>query len=295
MENSPSSPSSTSSTPWAIIGAIVVVVVIAAVWFLNQEEPKEPVVIEPPKVEQPDPVVEETVEETPEPVVEELPPPPEPVVVEHPEPPKPMLPTLSESDDWLKEKLPTITWRKELLKLVVDDDMIRRFVVFTDNFSQGVLAYEHSPLIKPSSSFTAKEINQNGEVVMKWDETTTRRFSLYVDLLRTVDTDTLVDWYFELKPLVDEAYRELGYQNEDFTDILQDAITKVLDMEIPKERLELERPSVMYQFKDQEYESLDDADKLMLRLGKDNLLVIKSVLLEISEKLARAREEQGAD
>ncbi|GHF98308.1 DUF3014 domain-containing protein [Thalassotalea marina] len=295
MENSPSSPSSTSSTPWAIIGAIVVVVVIAAVWFLNQEEPKEPVVIEPPKVEQPDPIVEEKVEETPEPVVEELPPPPEPVVVEHPEPPKPMLPTLSESDDWLKEKLPTITWRKELLKLVVDDDMIRRFVVFTDNFSQGVLAYEHSPLIKPSSSFTAKEINQNGEVVMKWDETTTRRFSLYVDLLRTVDTDTLVDWYFELKPLVDEAYRELGYQNEDFTDILQDAITKVLDMEIPKERLELERPSVMYQFKDQEYESLDDADKLMLRLGKDNLLVIKSVLLEISEKLARAREEQGAD
>ena len=123
-------------------------------------------------------------------------------------------------------------------------------------------------------------------------KTTSRRFSLYVDLLRTVDTETLVNWYFELKPLVDEAYRELGYPEEDFTDILQDAITKVLDMEIPKERLELVRPSVMFQFKDEKFEGLDDADKLMLRLGKDNLLVIKSVLLEISEKLARAREEQ---
>lgn len=292
MENSPSS---TSSTPWAIIGAIVLLVVLALIWYLSDEEPKEPAIVEQPKIEQPEPVVEDVIQEEPEPVVEELPAPPEPVVVEQPEPVKPLLPTLSESDDWLKEKLPTITWRKELLKLVVDDDMIRRFVVFTDNFSQGVLAYEHSPLIKPSSSFSAKEINQNGEIVMKWDETTTRRFSLYVDLLRTLDTDSLVDWYFELKPLVDEAYRELGYPNEDFTDILQDAITKVLDMEIPKERLELERPSVMYQFKDEEYESLDDADKLMLRLGKDNLLVVKSVLLEISEKLARMREEQTSD
>lgn len=288
MENSPSS---TSKTPWAIIGAIIIVVIIAAIWLLNQdEEPEVPVVIEQPKIEQPVPAIEAE-QEVIEPEKEELPLPPEPVVVEQPEPPKPLLPSLDDSDDWLKEKLPTITWRKELLKLVIDDDMIRRFVVFTDNFSQGVLAYEHSPLIKPSASFTAKEINQNGEIVMKWDETTSRRFSLYVDLLRTIDTDTLVEWYFELKPLVDEAYRELGYPNEDFTDILQDAITKVLDMEVPKERLELERPSVMFQFKDQEYESLDDADKLMLRLGKDNLLVIKSVLLEISEKLARAREE----
>jgi len=63
----------------------------------------------------------------------------------------------------------------------------------------------------------------------------------------------------------------------------------VLDMEIPKERLELIRPSVMYQFKNQEVEKRDDVEKLLLRLGKENLLVIKSVLLEMNEKLSRAR------
>ena len=126
--------------------------------------------------------------------------------------------------------------------------------------------------------------------MIKWDETSSRRFSLYVDLLRSVDSDTLVSWYYELKPLVDEAYRELGYPNEDFTDILQESMTNVLDMDIPKERLELTRSSVMYQYKNEEIEKLDDAEKLMLRLGKENLLVIKSVLLEISEKLARERD-----
>lgn len=280
MENSQST---SSSVPWGIIVGITIVILIT-LWFVLSEDEVTPVIQVP--------VVEEVVEVPPpapemvepevleEPIVEEV---IEQPVVE----PESLLPRLDESDAWLEEKLPTITWRKELLKLVIDDDMIRRFVVFTDNFSQGILAYEHSPLIKPTTSFSGREINENGEVIIKWDETSSRRFSLYVDLLRSVDSETLVSWYFELKPLVDEAYQELGYPEENFTDILQDAITKVLDMEIPKDRIELIRPSVMYQFKNEEIERLDDAEKLMLRLGKENLLVIKSVLLEISEKIAR--------
>lgn len=280
MENSQSTQ---SSVPWGIIIGIIIVIV-AILWFALSEDEVKPVVQLPVKEEvietplpEPEIIEPEIIEE---PIVEE-------VIEEEVVEPESLLPTLNESDAWLEEKLPTITWRKELLKLVIDDDMIRRFVVFTDNFSQGILAYEHSPLIKPTTSFSGREINENGEVIIKWDETSSRRFSLYVDLLRSVDSETLVSWYFELKPLVDEAYQELGYPEENFTDILQDAITKVLDMEIPKERLELVRPSVMYEFKNEEIEQLDDAEKLMLRLGKENLLVIKSVLLEISEKIAR--------
>lgn len=54
--------------------------------------------------------------------------------------------------------------------------------------------------------------------------------------------------------------------------------------------LELTRPSVMYKFADDELESLDDSDKLLLRLGRENLLVIKSILLEINEKLSRVED-----
>jgi len=288
MENSQPTSQQTanpSSNSWWVISTIIAMVVLVIIWFVFLKEEKPPVVNEPeiPQVVEVEPEVEIIAAEPeliePEASIAE-------VVIEQ----GPILPTLDESDAWLEEKLPTITWRKELLKLVIDDDMIRRFVVFTDNFSQGILAYEHSPLIKPTTSFSGREINENGQVVIKWDNSSSRRFSLYVDLLRSIDSDTLVSWYYELKPLVDEAYRELGYPDEDFTDILQDAITKVLDMEIPKERLELIRPSVMYQYKSEEIEQLDDSDKLMLRLGKENLLVIKSVLLEISEKIARERD-----
>jgi len=196
-------------------------------------------------------------------------------------------PNLNESDSWVKAKLASIVWRKELLELMIDEDMIRRFVVFVDNFSQGNIAYSHSPFIKPATSFTSKETTLQQAEQQSWeiDESTHKRFSLYVDLIRSADSETLVSWYEELHPLVSQAYSELGYPDREFDQVLQSAITKVLDLEYPKESLELVRPSVMYEFKSPEIEGLDDADKLMLRIGKENLLIIKSVLIEINEKL----------
>ncbi|UUO24695.1 DUF3014 domain-containing protein [Colwellia sp. M166] len=272
-------------TPWAIIAIIIAAIMAFVVYYyVIAEDDKIDVPAISTTVTEPELVVEATPEIIEPEVLDEL-------VIEDVVEPEPeiILPTLDESDSWFTAKLPDLTWRKELVKLMVTDDMIRRFVVFTDNFSQGTLAYEHTPLVTPNAKFTAIESQADNGVKWQWDESNTRRFSLYVDLLRSMDSEMLIQWYVELKPLIDQAYAELGYPDDDFTEVLHGAITKVLDMEIPKNQPELERPSVMYKYKDESLESLDDAEKLLLRLGKENLLVIKSVLLEINEKLAKAR------
>tara|TARA_B110000438_G_C15795118_1_gene642507 strand:- start:123 stop:971 length:849 start_codon:yes stop_codon:yes gene_type:complete len=272
-------------TPWAIIAIIIAAIMAFVVYYyVIAEDDKIDVPAISTTVTEPELVVEATPEIIEPEVLDEL-------VIEDVVEPEPeiILPTLDESDSWFTAKLPDLTWRKELVKLMVTDDMIRRFVVFTDNFSQGTLAYEHTPLVTPNAKFTAIESQADNGVKWQWDESNTRRFSLYVDLLRSMDSEILIQWYVELKPLIDQAYAELGYPDDDFTEVLHGAITKVLDMEIPKNQPELERPSVMYKYKDESLESLDDAEKLLLRLGKENLLVIKSVLLEINEKLAKAR------
>jgi len=292
MENSENTQKQSS----VIIAIIVIIVILLAVlaWnFLKTEKTTSPIAEVPVYVKEktPEPIkpIEETLPpETQQEVTEEITDLVEPVK-ENP------LPSLNESDSWLQEKLQTMTWRKELLQLVIDEDMIRRFVVFTDNFAQGQLAYEHSPVVNPQSAFSATETTkftkENGKI-WQWDEKSSRRFSLYIDLLRSFDSESLVNWYMELKPLIDQAYSELGYEDSDFTETLQKAITRVLDMEIPKQPIEIIRPSVMFHYKDPKIEALDDADKLLLRLGKENLLVLKSVLLEISEKIARQNAEQ---
>ena len=276
-------------TPWAIIAIIIAAIIAFVIYYYvisadksDTIESNSTAVIkpikEPVKVAEIQPEIIEP-EISSDTIEEDI------VDIE----PEITLPVLDESDAWFTTKLPTLTWRKELLKLVVTDDMIRRFVVFTDNFSQGTLAYEHTPLITPNTKFTALEQETAQGTQLQWDESSTRRFSMYVDLLRSMDSEMLVQRYGELKPLIDQAYAELGYPEQDFTEKLQNAITKVLDMEVPKAQPELERPSVMYKYKDESLESLDDAEKLLLRLGKENLLVIKSVMLEINEKLARSR------
>ena len=282
-------------TPWAVIAIIIAAILAFVIYYyvIAADETANitvtPTVIVP--APEPEPVLE----------AEAIPALIEPEMVAEPEPeleveeasieiePEIILPTLDNSDSWFSTKLPSLTWRKELLKLMVTEDMIRRFVVFTDNFSQGTLAYDHAPLVTPKAKFTALETKTESGTKWQWEESNTRRFSLYVDLLRSMDSEMLIQWYLELKPLIDEAYEELGYPDDDFTQVLHGAITKVLDMEIQKIQPELARPSVMYKYKDQSLESLDEAEKLLLRLGKENLLVIKSVLLEINEKLARAQ------
>lgn len=281
-----------SSTAVTIIIVLVLAVVI---WFVVGESPEEetlpaplPVIPEVivEEVKAPEPETIQEVVETPEEIIED------PVEVVE-EPIQPTLPNLDESDTLVVEKLPDITWRKELLKLLVTEDAIRRFVVFTDNFSQGNLSYDHSPFVVPVERFSASESNNeldnNNKTLWLWDEATTRRFSLYVDLLRSIDSGELVAFYVEIKPLIDQAFQELGYPEEDFTNVLQSAIIRVLDMDIPNEPTNLTRPSVMYKFQNEELEALDDADKLLIRIGKENLLVIKSVLLEINDKLSRAK------
>lgn len=276
------------------LGAIVLVVI--ALWQFSggkvekrqldlAELTTDEVEVAPKEAFEEPEVIEQSISE---PIIEE---PPVEIAVDNTEEPivENPLPVLDDSDVWLQEKLPTMTWRKELLKLVIDEDMIRRFVVFTDNFAQGNVVYEHSPFVLPQIKFSPSiehETKEGSKTVWQWDESSSKRFNLYIDLLRSMDSSSLVEWYFEVKPLIDDAYNELGYE-EDFTLTLQDAITRVLDMELPKSSMALTRPSVMYKYQDETLESLADSDKLLLRLGKENLLIIKSILLEINEKIAQ--------
>ncbi|MBU2870767.1 DUF3014 domain-containing protein [Colwellia sp. E2M01] len=277
-----------------IIIIVTVIVVIIALWQFSVDDSasQQPIqevsttaeveVIQPEQIE-PD-VVQELIEPT-DIVMEEVEPiTPEDTAIKTPEID---LPKINESDEWIQAKLPDLTWRNELLSLLVTEDMIRRFVVFTDNFAQGLLAYDHSLFIKPKETFSVdeKSLNVTGEKnVWQWDSKTSQRFDLYVDLLRSVDSTTLVNMYIDIKPLVDQAYNELGYE-DDFTYTLQDAITRVLDMDLPQSTMNVTRSSVMYKYQDPELEKLADSDKLLLRIGKENLLIIKSVLLEVNEKL----------
>lgn len=187
------------------------------------------------------------------------------------------LPTLNSSDDFILEN-PSIADEKSLF---VSLDIIRNIVVFIDNFAQGELVTKFSPLQKPDGEFS---VDKEGNVI-SMNEESYHRYDKYAQAIENIDASNFMYLYALLTPLIDQAYQEIGYPSGSFNDTFIKAIEHLLETPVIRYKIELTSPSVMYKFADQSLEDLPDTQKLMLRMGPDNLQTIKFKLREIQNEL----------
>lgn len=187
------------------------------------------------------------------------------------------LPSLDDSDAIALASAEQLSQLPGYTKLLTRRDIIRNFVVFVDNLSRGELLSKYSPLAKPMQPFSVIKIDN--EIYL--NEQSYHRYDLYVDIINTIDTDFAIAQYRTLKPLFDKAYQELGYSENEFESTLYDAIETVLNAPIVREPIKLVAPSAMYKFAEAELEALPPADKLMIRMGPDNILKLRVKLQEI--------------
>lgn len=189
----------------------------------------------------------------------------------------PALPTLDESDPFFLNEIAPPE------KLFVSLDIIRNIVVFVDNFSRGDLLLKFSPVAKPSGFFEVT--NQHGITYISDDSY--QRYNRYADAVAAIDVDKFIELYTLLSPLFDAAYQEIGYPKGIFSTTFESAITHLLETPIIAYQLEVTSPSVMYRYADENLEALPDTQKLMLRMGPDNLQIIKAKLEQIKDELQR--------
>ena len=97
----------------------------------------------------------------------------------------------------------------------------------------------------------------------------------------------LVDTYRRFYPLLEEAYRALGYPDAHFNDRVVEVIDLLLATPRPDQPIELVRESVLYQFRDPELEALTAGQKMMIRMGPENADrvagVLEAVRVEITQ------------
>jgi hypothetical protein len=267
--------------------AVVVVVVLLALWLLfSKEDTPEPLTLLPPELSEPAPATEPAaIPVTEEPESAQTPAEPEPTVALEPEPepviaPEPPLPALDNSDAEVKQRLLALNWRAGLAGLFVTEEMLRNFVVQTDNIAQGQLAVGH-PLLQPlEQKFTISDSDN-----MQLSEQHFARYEPYISLLESVPASQLMPLFNRYEPLLQQAYAELGYPDQLFKNTLLAAIDMLLatpDLSYP---LQLERPAVVYTFADPAIEQLPPAQKQMIRLGPDNLKRVKAVLRQYKQAL----------
>lgn len=158
---------------------------------------------------------------------------------------------------------------------------VRRVVVSVDNLLQPQVPQRFIPLSGPEDSATVERRDER--IWLSADNY--ERYDHYVRLVEAVDPALLVSVYQRYYPLFQEAYEELGYPDAYFNDRLVEVIDSLLAAPEAEGPIELVQPSVIYRFADPDLEALPAGQKLMIRMGPDNAVVVKAALREFREAL----------
>ncbi|WP_343162783.1 DUF3014 domain-containing protein [Oleiagrimonas sp. C23AA] len=167
---------------------------------------------------------------------------------------------------------------KALLK---NSDLIQRAVATIDALPGKKLNDNILPVHSPKGSFVVTD--SNGQTVM--DARNFDRYSAYMQVLESVDTQALVNWYVAHYPLFQQAYREQGYPKGYFNDRLIQVIDMLLATPNADGPVVLDRPNVFYTYAQPSLESLSAGQKLLLRMGPENEAKIKAKLRAIRTAL----------
>jgi len=239
--------------PWLLV---LVVVAAAAGWWLLRErarEPAAPQVTATPPAPVTEPAAEEPVEEPP-------------------------LPPLDASDRFVAEAVRRLSSRPELARYLATEGLVRRFAAAVDAVSRGESPRPNLPELIPGGGYRTSVA---GGTLLP-DPASHRRYDMLTEVFVSIDTAGAVRLYRRLRPLLDEAYRDLGYPDGDFDATLGAAIDHLLAAPVPPPAPELVPAGVQgYAYADPRLESLTAAQKHLLRTGPRNQRRIQAKLLDL--------------
>ncbi len=265
-----------------IIAAISVIGLLFLVYLaatFDSPDGTSAVVVEPPVPRAPEPIQRAPATETPAitetPVTAEAEP-------QTPIEPMPELPSLNESDEFVQEQLATIETGVNLLRFLASEDLIRKFVVFTDNAAQGNLPQLEYPVQRITENMAIEALDDNLFVL---EPSSYSRFDAVIDTFVAVDVDRGMFLYRMMLPLFQDAYAEIGYRDRSFTPVVLAAIDGIVDAELPEGPFQLVKPSVMYLYAEQDIEDMTPIQKQLIRLGPDNTRKLQAKLVEYQARM----------
>ena len=275
--------------PHFIIVGILLIVILAIVFWPSEDEPQpavtpetevtEPEITEPQEPEvfepaQPAPTVELEEKDEVEPLPESVESAPEP---------------LDTSDPAVKASLIESSSADEATvnRMLVNEGLIQRFVVSVTNLANDEMAPNHQLLTPPEQNFRVYS-----QASKQWiDAASYKRYTPYVDMLESFDNDALLNIYGIYKGDIQAKFSEIGNPDEDFNQVLLEAIDQLLDTPEVPVPVEVYSDSVAYKYADERLENLNEPQKQLLRTGPDNMRRIKAKLRELKVLV----EERGSN
>jgi hypothetical protein len=258
-------------------GAAAVAVVglsVGAVIYLSWREKARPPVAEPAVAAPAQPAVV-----------------PEEPAIKHPLPEAEQpeaLPSLEDSDGPIQNAITDLIGKEPVERFLIPESLVRHIVVSVDNLSEQKVAERIRPVKPAPGRFTVA----GSEEAPVLDPANFERYKSLVQLIRSTDTQRLIQTYTRYYPLFQEAYESLGHPPKYFNDRLIEVIDHLLATPDVQGPIVLARPNVLYEFADPGLESRSAGQKALIRMGSDNASAIKEKLREI--RAALVAQQPGA-
>ena len=266
-----------------LVGLAIVVFVIYSMTDRTQDSPavSQPLAIPEPKTEAVE--TEEGTELEMEQVVEA------PIKIDDETVPAFVLPLLNDSDQLIRDGVVSLTRHEGVNAWLSPNELIRKFVAFVDGVAVGQVVKDPVWILAPEGPFLAQQIS---EKVYLLDSASYKRYDFFTAVMVSIDARRAAEFFVLVRPMLQQAYDELGYPNRKFDDVVFQAIGRLLETPVINEPIRLVRPVVMYQFENKKLESLSAAQKQLIRMGPKNTRTLQVKLSEIALELRALLENR---
>lgn len=160
---------------------------------------------------------------------------------------------------------------------------IRRFVSAIDSIAMGERPLQAFDFMSASGEFSAKK---EGLYWVQADKSK-KRFAQAVEFFCKLSPEAAAKLYRLLEPALQEACYEMGYRDKTVRTLLTEACNTILSTPILEEEALLTpggKDNIFY-WQMKELEELNDAQKLFLRLGKENADQVRKQIEKIASEL----------
>lgn len=116
------------------------------------------------------------------------------------------------------------------------------------------------------------------------DPATYERYDPIIDRIVAVDPTQAARTYRRLRPNFEAAFREISKPGEKFHNVAKKAVARVLSVEVPPGEIEVVGKGATFFYADESLESLDQADKHVIRLGPNNAKRVQDWLRAVARE-----------
>jgi hypothetical protein len=190
------------------------------------------------------------------------------------------LPKLDGSDALIRGRAATLSRDQSYAAWLKTDDLLARFAAAANMIAQGKVPKDALAFMAPRGKFSARK--KDGRLVASPDGYA--RYDVFARGIASIDAAVAAQFFRELKPFFQAAYRGLG-EGGDVQEIVVRAARELLAAPVPAEAPRLKEKGIGYAYADDALERLSPAQKQLMRMGPKNEAAIQAKLREFLSAL----------